>query len=149
MKVKILILIFISSFCWTCSDKGLTVEEQQKVDIELIENYLKSKNLTAQKTIDGIYYIINKEGSAEKPKITSEVTVGYKGYFLDEKVFDSSAKTKFFLYNVIQGWQIGIPKFGKGGNGTLLIPSKYGYGTGDVNGRTSAVLVFDIELFDF
>ena len=66
----------------SCGDDTLSIEEQLKVDTGLIEDYLKSKNLTAQKTSDGIYYIIQTEGSVEKPKITTEVTVTYKGYFL-------------------------------------------------------------------
>ncbi len=133
----------------SCGDDTLSIEEQLKVDTGLIEDYLKSKNLTAQKTSDGIYYIIQTEGSVEKPKITTEVTVTYKGYFLDGTVFDSATKAKFRLYDVIQGWQIGIPKFGRGGKGTLLIPSKYGYGSREINGRSFAVLAFDIEVVDF
>lgn len=143
----ILILLVISLFMG-CS-KSVSTEEQFDADIKLIEDYIAANGLTASKTPDGIYYIIQVPGSAEKPKITSEVTVTYKGYFLDGVSFDSATKAKFPLYSVIQGWQIGIPKFGRGGKGILLIPSKYGYGTSPVGGRTSAVLAFDIELFDF
>ncbi len=132
-----------------CGKDELSVEDQFALDTKLIEDYLKAKNLTAQKTVDGIYFIIENEGSVEKPKITSEVTVTYKGYFLDGSVFDSAVKAKFFLYGVIEGWQIGIPKFGRGGKGMLLIPSKYAYGTREIDGRTSAVLAFDIEVIDF
>lgn len=131
-----------------CS-KSTSTEDQFATDIKLIEDYISARGLNASKTPDGIYYVIEEPGSADKPKITSQVTVTYKGYFLDGVSFDVATKAKFPLYSVIQGWQIGIPKFGKGGKGILLIPSKYGYGTSPVGGRTSAVLAFDIELIDF
>ncbi len=133
----------------SCGDDVLSVEDQFALDTKLIEDYIKSKNLTAQKTIDGIYYVTENEGTVEKPKITSEVTVTYRGYFLDGGTFDSAVKAKFPLYSVIEGWQIGIPKFGRGGKGTLLIPSKYAYGSREISGRAFAVLAFDIEVFDF
>jgi FKBP-type peptidyl-prolyl cis-trans isomerase FkpA len=132
-----------------CGKDELSVEEQFNADIKLIEAYLSEKGLTAQKTPDGVYYIIETEGTADKPKITSTVTVSYLGYFLDGQAFDGSDKATFPLYAVIQGWQIGIPKFGKGGKGKLLIPSKYAYGQNSVGGRKNAVLIFDIEVFDF
>jgi FKBP-type peptidyl-prolyl cis-trans isomerase FkpA len=147
--MKYLILIFTFLTVISCS-KDITPEEQYNLDIKLIEDYLKLNNITtAQKTPQGIYYTVVKEGGVDKPKLTSTVTVAYKGYFLDNVTFDSSDKFATPLYNVIQGWQIGIPKFGKGGKGTLYIPSQYGYGTGEVQGRKSVVLAFDIELIDF
>lgn len=142
-------ILFLTIIGFISCSKELSPEEQFKEDTRLIEEYLKANNKSAQKTVEGIYYIIEKEGSAEKPKLTSTVTVGYKGYFLDNTSFDSSTKTSFPLFNVIQGWQIGIPKFGKGGKGTLLIPSVYGYGTSSSVGRANAVLIFDVEVFEF
>lgn len=139
-------IIFLLS---ACGKDELSVEEQFSTDVKLIETYLSQKGLSAQKTPDGIYYIVDAEGSADKPKITSTVTVSYVGYFLDGQAFDGSDKATFPLYAVIQGWQIGIPKFGKGGKGKLLIPSKYAYGQNSVGGRKNAVLAFDIEVFDF
>lgn len=147
MKKFCFLLIIVLGF-GSCS-KDLTPAEQFEQDTKLIDDYLKANNKTAQKTPEGIYYIIEKEGTALKPKLTNTVTVGYKGYFLDGVSFDSNAKTSFPLYGVIQGWQIGIPKFGKGGKGTLLIPSVYGYGSGNQTGRANAVLIFDVEVFDF
>ncbi|MBK8517787.1 MAG: FKBP-type peptidyl-prolyl cis-trans isomerase [Saprospiraceae bacterium] len=146
---NLIFTFFTLALLASCSKSELSVADQFDVDIKLIEDYLAANGKTAMKTPDGIYYIIEKEGSAEKPKLTSTVSVSYKGYFLDNEVFDSSSKAAFPLYSVIQGWQIGIPKFGRGGKGTLLIPSVYGYGTQETAGRKSAVLLFDIEVFDF
>ena len=74
---------------------------------------------------------------------------GY-GYFLDEKEFDSGVNSEFGLFQVIEGWQIGIPKFGKGGKGKLLVPSRLGYGSkarGSI--PANSTLIFDIELLDW
>lgn len=150
--------LLISTFfsLTSCGDDEVNqvdIEAQFATDINLIENYLKTKNLVAEKTAQGVYYIIDEPGSEEKPKVTNIVRCNYKGYFLDGVVFDSGINSEFGLYQVIQGWTIGIPKFGKGGKGKLLIPSKYAYqdkpaGSG-ANARTNAVLIFDIELIDF
>jgi FKBP-type peptidyl-prolyl cis-trans isomerase FkpA len=142
-----LIAVFV---CLISCSKDLSPAEQFEEDTKLIEEYLLANNKKAQKTPEGVYYIVEKEGSAEKPKLTSTVTVGYKGYYLDGGTFDSNAKTSFPLYGVVAGWQIGIPKFGKGGKGVLLIPSAYGYGPkGNQNIGPNTVLIFDIEVFDF
>ena len=80
---------------------------------------------------------------------SSNVTVAYKGYFLNGKVFDqsNSGGISFGLNRVITGWTEGITYFKEGGNGVLLVPSNLGYGP---NGSRSipggAVLVFDVKL---
>jgi FKBP-type peptidyl-prolyl cis-trans isomerase len=119
-----------------------------------IQDYLTANDLTAEKTAEGLYYIITKEGTGDRANITSTVTVHYRGYLLDGSVFDSSydraEKSTFPLANVIEGWQLGIPKLKEGGSGKLLIPSKLAYGE---SGRSNSIiganepLVFDIELF--
>ena len=49
----------------SCS-KDLSPAEQFEQDTKLIEEYLQSNNKKAQKTPEGVYYIVEKEGSAEK-----------------------------------------------------------------------------------
>lgn len=149
MTFRYLILLLLPLFFTSCSEDALTPEEQFDKDILEIENYLKAKNLVAEKTVHGVYFIKEVPGGTEKPEITSSVKVKYNGYFTDGTVFDSSNSAEFFLYQVIQGWQIGIPKFGIGGKGKLLIPSELGYGTSSNPGRANAVLIFDVELLDF
>ncbi len=148
--MRSLVLFFGLVFMFlSCSDDELSVEEQFAIDEKLIQDYLKTNNLTAEKTPDGLYYIIENPGGAEKPIVTSTVNATYKGYFLDSTVFDSGTNASFELFNTILGWQKGIPKFGRGGKGKLLIPSKFGYGTSSRPGRANAVLIFDIEVLNF
>jgi FKBP-type peptidyl-prolyl cis-trans isomerase FkpA len=133
--------------------KDLTPEEQLQKDLGLIRQYLADNNLTADSTSSGLHYIITKEGTGGKPPANSTVTVKYKGYLLDGTVFDEttgSSTATFPLFNLIQGWQEGIPLLKKDGKGTFLIPSYLGYGSSPVGTiPANSVLIFEIELVKF
>jgi FKBP-type peptidyl-prolyl cis-trans isomerase FkpA len=137
-----LVLVFIS-----CSDKTDTSFEPE-TEQDIIQ-YIEDNNLNATRSNSGLYYVINNEGSGARPTSTSNVTVDYKGYFLDGVVFDESNSNgiSFRLNEVIQGWTEGITYFREGGNGILLVPYNLGYGE---SGRGSipggSVLIFDIRL---
>jgi len=118
-------------------------------NINTIENYLSENGLTAEMTASGLHYIINEPGDIEKPEICDEVTVTYSGYLPNGEIFDSGTAT-FPLTGVITGWTEGIPFYGKGGSGVLLIPSYLAYGesgTGSIPGNS--VIIFDVRLEGF
>ncbi|MGB1037567.1 MAG: FKBP-type peptidyl-prolyl cis-trans isomerase [Bacteroidia bacterium] len=135
---------------------GLSSCKKEEVDSDqLIKDYLEENNLEAEKTEDGLYYIITREGPGEKADLSSTVEVNYKGYLLNGDIFDSSydrgKSSSFPLTGVIQGWQIGIPKLRVGGAGTLLVPHELGYGSNPPRNSiigVDEVLLFDIELLD-
>lgn len=121
-------------------------EAQNEIDIL---KYIDDNSLEATKTDSGLYYVINEEGTGARPTANSNVTVDYKGYFLDGTVFDESNSDglSIGLSQVIAGWTEGIQLFKEGGDGVLLIPSNLGYGirgSGAVSG--GAVLIFDVKL---
>ena len=114
-----------------------------------IKKYISENKLVAQRTETGLYYVIEEEGTGEQPTANSNVTVAYKGYFIDESEFDSSKSdgVSFDLQKVIKGWTEGIPYFKEGGKGKLLIPSHLAYGLsgkGSIPGGVT--LIFDINL---
>ncbi|KUJ61653.1 peptidylprolyl isomerase [Flavobacteriaceae bacterium CRH] len=129
-------------------------KEPQKTDYTVenekeITDYIAKNDLTAQRSDSGLYYIINEEGTGEKPTSTSNVTVAYKGYYTSGKVFDESKPEgiSFGLNQVIQGWTEGIPYFKVGGSGVLLVPSHLGYGPYDYRGIPGgSVLIFEVKL---
>jgi FKBP-type peptidyl-prolyl cis-trans isomerase FkpA len=134
---------------------GIVACKKDVDEDKLITDFLTSKNWTAEKTAEGIYYIIDAQGtgSTTTPTPSNTISMKYKGYLLDGTVFDQNQTATGFtspLYNLIKGWQIGVPKFKKGGKGKLLIPSAYGYGKSGTQGIPgSSPLVFEIELVDF
>lgn len=114
-----------------------------------IQAYIETNNIEAQKSDSGLYYAIEEVGSGNRPEIMSDVTVAYKGYFLNEKVFDQSDANgiTFNLQQVIKGWTEGITYFKEGGKGILFIPAHLGYGSFDANGIPGgSVLIFEIDL---
>ena len=114
-----------------------------------IQSYLSDKNLVAEKSSTGLYYIIDEAGTGVQPTKTDKVTVAYKGTFLNGTVFDQSNANgiSFNLDEVIKGWTEGITYFKEGGSGTLIVPAHLGYGNLDyftIPG--GSVLLFDVNL---
>ncbi len=129
------------------------IKEQAEVDEKIIQEYLANNNIEAKRTEDGIYYIMESEGGSQKPTLQDKVKVHYEGTLLDGTKFDSSydrgEPAEFPLAGVVPGWQKGIPLFGKGGKGTLLIPSGLAYGPrGTPSIPPNTVLKFKVELLD-
>lgn len=122
-----------------------------RVDEDIILQYISDNNLNAEPTGSGLYYVINTNGNGNVPDINSIVTVAYKGTLTDGTIFDQSDANglTFPLTNVIQGWQEGIPLFSEGGSGILLIPSALGYGNQSIgNIPANAVLIFEVTLIN-
>jgi len=152
MRILSILTLSLTLFAVSCH-KSLSPAEQLAEDVKKIEKYLSEKGLTAQKTDSGLHYIITKQGTGSNPTLSSKVTVKYKGYYLDGKVFDQTSGTStatFNLTGVIQGWQEGIPLLKKGGSGQFFVPSGLGYGPDDYSGIPgNSVLIFDVDLINF
>jgi FKBP-type peptidyl-prolyl cis-trans isomerase FkpA len=148
---KLLLPLLASLFIFiACSDDD-KVADQLRKDKKIIEEYLEENNLTAQSTKSGLYYIIDEEGTGDRPNAFSIIKVTYRGTLLDGTLFDEGIADEIPLYSYVEGWQEGIPMFKEGGSGTLLIPSKLGYGvyenvTSYDTIPKSSVLLFDISL---
>ncbi len=141
-------IIFLLSIILLTSCINDTESFKPQTEEDIIK-YIEANDLNANRSNTGLYYVISKEGSGARPNNNSNVTVAYKGYFLDGKTFDESNSDgiSFGLNQVILGWTEGITYFKEGGEGKLLVPYNLGYG---LNGRPGipggAVLIFDIKL---
>lgn len=150
---NLFLLVLMALAVVSCKKDTVSYEEQLKIDSDKIEAYLAEKNLTAQKTASGLYYIITLEGTGLKPGPTSTVTVGYKGYFLDGTVFDQtygSAWAQFNVSGVVPGFSEGLQLLKNKGKGTFFLPSGLAYGAsgaGSIPANTP--LIFEIDLVDF
>jgi FKBP-type peptidyl-prolyl cis-trans isomerase len=152
-------LLFIAplAMLFSCgSDEPEVIEkdyEETEYDIQVSE-YLSDKSWDMDRQESGLYIYVENAGSDEKPQLTDYLTLKYTGYLLDGTVFDGTdgqaISFPFPMSNLIMGWQEGIPSFGKGGKGKLIIPPNLGYGDQDSGPiPANSVLVFDIEIIDF
>lgn len=150
MKYITILLLVTTMISCGSDDKTTPLEaiDYTAINEEEINAYLTANELESQTTASGLHYIIENQGDGAKPSASSNVTVAYRGYFLNGTVFDQSTDgLSIGLDQVIAGWTEGIPLFNEGGNGVLLIPSHLAYGSFDFNGIPGgSVLVFDIEL---
>ncbi|WOC40813.1 FKBP-type peptidyl-prolyl cis-trans isomerase [Polaribacter sp. HL-MS24] len=124
---KILPIFFAFFLFLSCAkDDDNNFGAQTEADIL---KYIEDNNLSAERTNSGLFYVINELGNGARPTSSSNVTVAYKGYFLNGNVFDQNQNGYTTNLNrVISGWTEGIQLFKEGGSGVLLIPSKLGYG---------------------
>ena len=143
-----LIVIFSMISCGGDSDPIDPIDYDKQNEQEILD-YIAKNNLNATRSNTGLYYVIETGGNGDQPNGSSDVTVNYKGYYTNGKVFDENDNISFNLQQVIPGWTEGLTYFKKGGSGMLLIPSKLGYGTRDHSVIPGgSVLIFDIDLLD-
>ena len=106
------------------------------------------------KTASGLKYRIRRKGDGQKADARQAVTVHYRGWLDNGKVFDSSYKRgkplSFPLNRVIKGWTEGMQLVGKGGMIELEIPAELGYGKRGAGAAVppDATLHFLVELID-
>lgn len=98
-------------------------------------------------------YATIKEGTGAEVTQGKKVSVNYRGWLTDGKVFDENVDaTKPFSFTlgggqVIPGWEQGVAGMKVGGERLLIVPPVAGYGTagnGPIPGN--AVLVFDVKV---
>jgi FKBP-type peptidyl-prolyl cis-trans isomerase FkpA len=148
MKHILSALLVLTLFISCSKDNSAPIDYVAQNEKDISE-FVTNNKLTAQRTDSGLYYVIKEPGTGAQPTAASNVTVAYKGTFLNGQVFDAStnAGITIGLNQVIKGWREGIPYFKAGGSGLLLIPAHLGYGNYDYNGIPGgSVLVFEITL---
>ncbi|CAH8295676.1 FKBP-type peptidyl-prolyl isomerase-like protein [Mariniflexile fucanivorans] len=100
-----ILLIAFSLVLFTSCSNDDSVDYVKRNDND-IQAYITANNLTAEKSSTGLYYVIDNPGTGVQPTTTDNVTVAYKGYFLNGTVFDESNENgiTFNLQQVIKGW---------------------------------------------
>lgn len=158
MRIFIPILLISCLVFGACDEEAaFDALKQAETDRELILEYIRDNNLNAMEDSTGVWYVIDAPGSISRPEPASIITMNYRGILLNGEEFDSTydddqvgTPIRLPLNSTIPGWQVGIPKFKKGGKGMLIIPSGFGYGrtrTGNI--PSNSVLVFEkLELVD-
>lgn len=120
-----------------------------KEDSAAFANYIQMYN-RVQKTSSGLHYLVSAYGNGKQASAGSKVTIRYKGYTFDGKVFDRNQTGFTFVLGrkeVIDGWEEGVALMKEGARYKLIIPQQLAYGSGgsDLIPPFTSV-VFDIEL---
>jgi peptidylprolyl isomerase len=123
---------------------------QREADLALIAD----KYPGLQTDANGVFYLIQKEGTGAKPASGSTVQVNYTGMFLSGEVFDASAahggplEFPAGVGQVIPGWDKSIIDMKMGEKRLVVIPPELAYGergAGNVI-PPNTFLVFEMEL---
>jgi FKBP-type peptidyl-prolyl cis-trans isomerase FkpA len=125
--------------------------DSQKV---YLQTYLRSNNINNAVEKNGMFYVINTQGTGVTPTLCSNLFVTYIGYRIlgttTGTEFESTpagTPSQFVLNALIPAWQIALPNLKVGGTVTLYIPPSLAYGeagSGNIAGNT--YLKFQISL---
>ncbi len=109
-----------------------------------------------QETPSGLRYVVDREGTGEKPLRGMKISVLYAGFLLDGTKFsengDRENPFEFRLGGgeVIQGWEEAFADMRKGEKRVLIVPYALAYGL-KAHGETiprRSTLVFYVEVID-
>lgn len=157
--LAVFILVMFGYISCTKEAVLLSDTEQEKIDQQLIREYLVAKNLTgfktdstAASTDSKLWYKILDTTTVDTPDLvnsSSIVYVRYKAQLLNGTVFDEKIDTAGYrLSSTIQGWRIGLTTFlKKKGEIRLIIPSRIAFGKySQPNIPANSVVDYQIKL---
>lgn len=104
------------------------------------------------KTKDGLQYRVLKAGHGKSPQYADDqVTVSYKGWMINGKVFDQTKPGQTATFpagQLIPGWIEALSLMKEGDTWELVIPSELGYGEQGAGADIppNQTLVFDMTL---
>jgi FKBP-type peptidyl-prolyl cis-trans isomerase FkpA len=134
-----------------CIDKQEipSTDLQMQADIETIDAYLSSNNITAYEDKSGIRFHIEQIGTGLPPTMDQSVDVDYVGKLMNGFVFDQKDGFVKPMEDLIDGWKYGLLVWPAGTKGTLYVPSPLGYGNQTVGSiPANSILMFDITLVE-
>ncbi len=119
----------------------------------LITQYIREQRIAIDTTLSsGIYITIVDPGDTRNmPGNQDTIVMQYQGYFFSGELFVDSRSVGIAdtidLGQSISGWSRGIPVFGVGGRGRMIVPSQMAYGfDGTDTIPPYTPLIYDIRL---
>lgn len=139
----------VNASCSKDSGKNCTATAPATVasagEIAYIQSYLSGMGITATQQANGVFYVLNPQGSGKSPNLCSDVTCRYRGTVLgNTAAFDSTtgnSTATFSLTGLIDGWKAALPLVKTGGTVTLYIPPSLGYGSQVIRNNVGAVII--------
>jgi len=157
----LLVVVFSISSCiknettppaTTCTPVNITAPF---AEVATLKTYLDSVGIVATQDNRGFFYSFDTTGATDTlhPTPCSDVSVTYRGTYLNGTTFDSSHVTSpiaFNLSRVIAGWQEALPLMKRNAVMNLYLPPSLAYGSTDYQGiPANSYLIFKIQLYDF
>jgi FKBP-type peptidyl-prolyl cis-trans isomerase len=142
------------------NDYKKEMEAEQKREAKELKEYAGKQQLKTEELPSGVLVVVEQAGDTMKANPGRTVSMMYKGYFTNGKVFDANmgptaANKEPLVFQIgsggiIPGLESGLAKFGKGGKGKILIPAMQAYG---ITGQPPVIpaytnLIFDVEVSD-
>ncbi len=139
---------------------AMNESKQEQAEKKALEEYMKEKNIPAEKQPEGYYLNITTAGKGKLITAGTRVSVIYSGYFLNGAVFDSNVKSpKPYSFTagrkeVMKTWDWAIQKLHEGDKATLIIPSSLAYGSEGIKKPNTftyfippfSTLIYEIEV---
>lgn len=139
-----------------CAKKTEKAEATTQYDLSAPSNQKFLTDYAAKpgtfKTQDGLQYRVLKAGTGKSPQSADDmVTVSYKGWLINGKVFDQTKDgqtAEFPAGQLIPGWVEALSLMKEGDHWQLVVPSDLGYGPDGAGNDIppNQTLVFDMTL---
>ncbi len=143
------------------TDYQAEMEKEKQRETKELKDHIAKKSVKATEDATGFFVEVTNAGDANaKADSGKQVSILYRGSFLDGKKFDGNMdkdapnsqplEVVMGSRSIIKGLEDGLKYFGKGGRGRVYIPAMLGYGPQGSAPRIPAysALVFDIEILD-
>jgi len=130
----------------SCDLKAVFVNDGNTAQNTAMVAFCVAKNINYTTDSSGILFQIVTPGASNHPNLCETISMTYTGTLLNGTQFDAGT-ISYPLSQLITGWQIAVPKIGKGGHIKVLIPSSLAYGSQAIPGiPANSPLYFDITL---
>ena len=150
---RFLALASVALLCASTFASAQPAAAQEKYDLSTAANQKFLADNAAKpgviKTPDGLQYRVLKAGHGKSPQYADDqVTVNYKGWMINGKVFDQHDGATFPAGQLIPGWVEALSLMKEGDTWELVIPSDLGYGAEGAGADIppNQTLVFDMTL---
>ncbi len=130
---RLLILFFgISMGLSSCTFNA--INQQEELNANAIDAYIKTRNLTMQKSPEGLYYSIDRKNSTGKQAfLTDLVKFHYVMTVMDGKKIDSTSRLKNQIKGMVWGassniYNLPLSLMKEGEKGFFILPSALAFG---------------------
>lgn len=161
IKYLLISFVIIQSFM-ACSkdDDGTSYDPKWRAENELyFFNMRDSTDYTRlvdpSSNNEYIWYKVLKQGDGLRPYFTDSVNVTYKGWLINDSIFDQTegsryeytGRTFYIGSGTIVGWRLALQNMQVGSQWQIVVPWSLGYGangSGDI--PPYSTLIFELEL---